>query len=127
MRVEEGEKLIVVVSAMGKTTNNLIDLANQVSSDPLPRELDMLLATGEQTSAALLSMSLNDLGVQAVSYNAFQRLFHFASSNILERVAFALSMYFSSMETAFSPVFSTCMILSGVFFFIWAQSGLVAG
>ena len=71
-RVEEGEKLIVVVSAMGKTTNNLIDLANQVSSDPLPRELDMLLATGEQTSAALLSMSLNDLGVQAVSYNAFQ-------------------------------------------------------
>ena len=71
-RVEEGEKLVVVVSAMGKTTNNLIELASQVSSDPLPRELDMLLATGEQTSAALLSMSLNDLGVQAVSYNAFQ-------------------------------------------------------
>lgn len=71
-RVEEGEKLVVVVSAMGKTTNNLIELASQVSSDPLPRELDMLLATGEQTSAALLSMSLNDLGVPAVSYNAFQ-------------------------------------------------------
>jgi aspartate kinase len=71
-RVETGEKLVVVVSAMGKTTNNLIELAGQVSKEPLPRELDMLLATGEQVSAALLAMSLNDIGVPAVSYNAFQ-------------------------------------------------------
>ncbi len=71
-RVEEGESLVVVVSAMGKTTNMLISLAREVSADPSPRELDMLLATGEQTSSALLAMALGDLGVPAMSCNAFQ-------------------------------------------------------
>jgi aspartate kinase len=71
-RVEGGEKLIVVVSAMGKTTNELIALAGNLSSQPAPREMDMLLATGEQVSAALLSIALRELGVSAVSFNAFQ-------------------------------------------------------
>lgn len=71
-RVDRGEKLIVVVSAIGKTTNELISLARSVASDPDPRELDMLLATGEQVSAALLSIALIELGVSSVSYNAFQ-------------------------------------------------------
>ncbi|HOY26522.1 MAG TPA: aspartate kinase [Mesotoga sp.] len=71
-RVETGDKLIVVVSAMGKTTNELIALAGNVSSQPSPRELDMLLATGEQVSAALLSIALMELGVRSISYNAFQ-------------------------------------------------------
>ncbi|MDI9369496.1 MAG: aspartate kinase [Synergistaceae bacterium] len=71
-RVDEGESLVVVVSAMGKTTNMLISLAQEVSSNPSPRELDMLLATGEQTSSALLAMALGDLGVPALSCNAFQ-------------------------------------------------------
>ena len=71
-RVDEGESLVVVVSAMGKTTNMLISLAREVSVDPSPRELDMLLATGEQTSSALLAMALGDLGVPAMSCNAFQ-------------------------------------------------------
>lgn len=71
-RVDEGESLVVVVSAMGKTTNMLISLAREVSADPSPRELDMLLATGEQTSSALLAMALGDLGVPATSCNAFQ-------------------------------------------------------
>jgi len=71
-RVDEGESLVVVVSAMGKTTNMLISLAREVSADPSPRELDMLLATGEQTSSALLAMALGDLGVPAMSCNAFQ-------------------------------------------------------
>jgi len=71
-RVNTGEKLVVVVSAMGESTNQLIELAHQVSGSPHKREMDMLLATGEQVSAALLSMALNDLGVPAVSFNAFQ-------------------------------------------------------
>jgi aspartate kinase len=71
-RVKNGDKLIVVVSAMGKTTNELIALAGKISSQPSPRELDMLLATGEQVSAALLSIALMELGVRSISYNAFQ-------------------------------------------------------
>lgn len=62
----------VVVSAMGKTTNNLDCLAHRVASKPNKRELDALLATGEMQSATLLSMCLNSLGVPAQSYNAQQ-------------------------------------------------------
>ncbi len=71
-RVDEGKKLVVVISAMGKTTDSLIKLAHDVSKNPHPRELDMLLATGEQISVALVSMALNDLGTSALSLNAFQ-------------------------------------------------------
>ena len=71
-RVDGGEKLVVVVSAMGKTTNSIIALAEQVSPEPSPRELDMLLATGEQVTSALLAMALCDMGIPALSYNAFQ-------------------------------------------------------
>ena len=73
-RYKAGEHLVVVVSAMGKTTDGLIKLAGTVSekSSTYKREMDMLLATGEQTSAALLAMALNDLGVNAISMNAFQ-------------------------------------------------------
>ncbi|MBF0409652.1 MAG: aspartate kinase [Candidatus Riflebacteria bacterium] len=71
-RVKGGEKIVVVVSAMGKTTNSLIDLANEISTTPSPRELDMLLATGEQVTAALLAMALVNTSVEAVSMNAFQ-------------------------------------------------------
>jgi aspartate kinase len=73
-RAEENadSRLVVVVSAMGKTTDGLIALAKDVSPAPPPREMDMLLATGEQVSAALLAMALNGLGVSAVSRNAFQ-------------------------------------------------------
>ena len=71
-RVEKGEKLVVVVSAMGKSTNALIALGGEVSSSPSPREMDMLLSTGEQVSSALLAMALDDLGVAAMSCNAFQ-------------------------------------------------------
>ena len=70
--VRQGERMAVVVSAMGKTTNSLLDLAGNVARNPVPRELDMLLSTGEQVTAALLAMALNEAGVPAVSYNAFQ-------------------------------------------------------
>lgn len=71
-RTVKGDKVVVVVSAMGKTTDNLIKLAGEVSSVPDPREMDMLLTTGEQISVALLSMSLKQAGVHAISINAFQ-------------------------------------------------------
>lgn len=64
--------LIAVVSAMGSTTNSLIDLANQVSHRPPRRELDMLLSVGERISMSLLSMALNDLGAPAISFTGSQ-------------------------------------------------------
>ncbi len=64
--------VIVAVSAMGQTTNELIQLAQQVSARPARRELDMLLTTGERISMALLTMALRDLGISAISYTGSQ-------------------------------------------------------
>jgi len=69
---KSGAKVVVVVSAMGQTTNQLIELAHQVSIRPSLRELDMLLTVGERTSMALLSMALNDLGCSAISFTGSQ-------------------------------------------------------
>jgi aspartate kinase len=69
---DSGKKVVVVVSALGDTTDRLIKMAHQVSPSPSPRELDMLLSTGEQVSAALLSMALQALGYPAISLNAAQ-------------------------------------------------------
>lgn len=69
---QSGSKVVVIVSAMGETTNQLIKLAQQVSSRPTLRELDMLLTTGERISMALLSMALNDLGCPAISFTGSQ-------------------------------------------------------
>jgi len=67
-----GDSFVVVVSAMGHTTDDLINLAKQVSSVRNSREMDMLLATGEQVSIALLTMALHDLGLKAISLTGFQ-------------------------------------------------------
>jgi aspartate kinase len=67
-----GDDVVVVVSAMGKTTDNLIKLANEVSRTQPGRELDMLLTTGERISMALLCMALADVGVEAVSFTGSQ-------------------------------------------------------
>lgn len=67
-----GNDVVVVVSAMGKATDNLISLATQVSSTRPGREMDMLLTTGERVSAALLTMALHDLGIDAVSFTGSQ-------------------------------------------------------
>ena len=64
--------IVVIVSAMGNTTDELLELARAVSSDPDPRELDMLLNTGEQISIALLSLALQELDLEAVSFTAAQ-------------------------------------------------------
>ena len=65
-------QVAVVVSAMGKTTNALTNLAHQITDKPNLRELDALLSTGECTSVALLAMALNAIGCPARSYNAWQ-------------------------------------------------------
>jgi aspartate kinase len=70
--VQEGNDLVVVVSAMGKTTDGLVKLANEISSNPSRREMDMLLATGEQVTIALLSMALQELGQPAISLTGAQ-------------------------------------------------------
>ena len=69
---QAGHQVIAVVSAMSGVTNNLIDLANQVSKEPTEREMDVLLSTGEQTTIALTAMAINDLGGQAVSLTGAQ-------------------------------------------------------
>lgn len=68
----EGNDVVVVLSAMGKTTDSLLEMAKDINPNPSKRELDMLLATGEQTSTALMSMAMGALGVPSVSLNAFQ-------------------------------------------------------
>ena len=67
-----GKKLVVVVSAMGKTTDGLIKLAKEISSNPNKRELDRLMATGEEQTIALLSMALIEMGVDAISLTGAQ-------------------------------------------------------
>jgi aspartate kinase len=67
-----GQKVCVVVSAMGHSTDELVDLASQISSVPHPREMDMLLTSGERISMALLSMAINELGREAISLTGSQ-------------------------------------------------------
>ncbi|MCU9951733.1 aspartate kinase [Pseudomonas solani] len=69
---EGGDDIVVVVSAMSGETNRLIDLAKQISDQPVPRELDVMVSTGEQVTIALLSMALIKRGVPAVSYTGNQ-------------------------------------------------------
>jgi aspartate kinase len=67
-----GHQMVVVVSAMGKTTDGLVALAREITPRPAPREMDMLLATGEQVTIALLAMALQQLGVTARSFTGPQ-------------------------------------------------------
>jgi aspartate kinase len=69
---EEGYNIAVVVSAIGKTTNQLIDMAKSISPNPPKREIDMLLSTGERTTMALLCIALIELGIDAVSLTGSQ-------------------------------------------------------
>ena len=71
-RIKAGDQVVVVLSAMGNRTDELIDLALQVSPEPDPRELDMLLSTGEQMSVALLAMALRAMGQPAVGLTGQQ-------------------------------------------------------
>lgn len=70
-RASRGSRLVVVVSAMGDTTDDLIELMNKVAPQPDRRELDNVMATGEMVSASLMASALSQLGIRARSYNAF--------------------------------------------------------
>jgi aspartate kinase len=69
---EQGHQVVAVLSARGKTTDELIDMAEEVSGNPDPREMDMLLSTGERISCALAAMAINDLGHRAISLTGSQ-------------------------------------------------------
>ncbi|HEX7609734.1 MAG TPA: aspartate kinase [Solirubrobacteraceae bacterium] len=69
---EEGYSVVAVLSARGKTTDELIAMAEEVSADPAPREMDMLLSTGERISCALCAMAIHDLGHRAISLTGSQ-------------------------------------------------------
>lgn len=71
-RKEEGNQMVIVVSAMGKSTDELVSMAYAISPTPPKRELDMLLATGEQVSISMLSMALDSLGHDAISFTGAQ-------------------------------------------------------
>ena len=68
----DGYQVVMVVSAMGQNTDVLIDLAKQISDSPPPREMDMLLSTGEQVSVALMAMAIHSLGHEAISLTGGQ-------------------------------------------------------
>lgn len=69
---EKGKRVVIVVSAMGKTTDTLLGLAAEISSKPSKREMDMLLATGEQVTISLLAMAFKQLGHEALSFTGWQ-------------------------------------------------------
>jgi len=77
---KKGNSLIVVLSAMGKMTDELIALAKDINPNPSKREMDMLLTTGEQTSVALMAMAFDVLGIPAISLNAYQVAMHTTSA-----------------------------------------------
>ena len=72
VKYQEGNKVVVIVSAMGKTTDELIELANSITKDPSPRELDLLLSTGELISCTLMAMAIKSLGFNAISLSGAQ-------------------------------------------------------
>ena len=71
-RAAGGERIVAVVSAMGDTTDRLIELAHEITSAPRPREMDMLFSTGEAVSSTLLSMALHEAGRDAISLSGMQ-------------------------------------------------------
>ena len=75
-----GHDVVVVLSAMGKYTDELIDKAKEINEKPPKREMDMLFTIGEQMSVSLMAMAMNKLGVRAISLNAFQVAMHTTST-----------------------------------------------
>lgn len=84
---ETYDNLLVVVSAMGKTTNDLIEMANSISDLPNKREMDVLLSTGEQISISLLAMALNTLGHDSISLTGWQAGIKTYGNNTRQKIA----------------------------------------
>ena len=72
---DQGDQIIVVLSAMSGETNRLIALAKQMQTQPTDREMDVLISTGEQVTVALLCMALHELGCKATSYTGLRLKF----------------------------------------------------
>jgi len=87
MEIERGSEVAVVVSAMSGETNRLLALANAMSDNPTPREVDAMVATGEQVTAALLSIELNKLGVRAYSFSGAQAGFKTEGNHSKARIS----------------------------------------
>ncbi|SCY51924.1 aspartate kinase [Alkaliphilus peptidifermentans] len=83
---ETGKLIIVVVSAMGNTTNKLLDITKQISNNPSKREIDALLTTGEQQSIALLTMAIQEYGHSAISLTGFQAGINTVGDNCNSRI-----------------------------------------
>ena len=83
---QKGNDVVVVLSAMGKTTDGLIAKAHEINPNPPKREMDMLLVTGEQMSVAYMAMAMASLGIPAVSLNAFQVAMHTTSAYTKSRL-----------------------------------------
>lgn len=77
---KKGHQVVVVLSAMGDTTDELLEKAKEINPNASKRELDMLLTTGEQVSVSLMAMAINALGIPAVSLNAFQVMMYSTST-----------------------------------------------
>lgn len=83
---DEGNDVVVVVSAQGDTTDELIEKAKEINQKPSKREMDMLMSTGEQMSASLLSMALDVLGYYAISLTGYQAGFYTSSNHMTARI-----------------------------------------
>ena len=86
-RIENDEQLIVVVSAMGKTTDQLMENVAALTSEPKQQELALLLTTGEQQTVSYLSMVLNDIGVQARAMTGYQAGIKTVGHHLKSRIA----------------------------------------
>ena len=84
--VNSRKNILVVLSAMGKSTDKLVEMSNKISKSPNPRDYDMLLSTGEQVSVSLLSMILNNLGIPAISLTGWQAGIHTDSTQMSSRI-----------------------------------------
>ena len=80
------KNILVVLSAMGKSTDKLVEMSNQISKSPNPRDYDMLLSSGEQVSVSLLSMILNNLDIPAISLTGWQAGIHTDTSSMSARI-----------------------------------------
>jgi aspartate kinase len=83
---KEGHQVVMVVSAMGKNTDVLVDLAREITDDPPAREMDMLLSTGEQVTVALMAMAIESLGHEAISMTGAQIGIHTDSTHTKARI-----------------------------------------
>ena len=83
---KKGNDVVVVLSAMGKTTDNLIAQAHEINPNPPKREMDMLLVTGEQMSVAYMAMAFATMDIPAISLNAFQVAMHTSSAYMSARL-----------------------------------------